>query len=359
MKICQAVVIALLGLVLAGCRGDPSRDWLERDNFQKELEINRLKGRVEDLQEQLDCVKPPQRSPPGYSRPTSPGGVLVEPGRIENIPPGRATTRPGPALQPGTRPSEEPALPEIRPLNVSPGVETVPGEVPKTLRPSGGAEPGRIPPPSGSSRWTPQTNPEASGRPADVRLVSGAAAIDNQTVVAQITLHPSLTGGIGSGRSGDEGLLVVVEPRDFAGNIVPVAGETSVALIDPAATGEQARLARWDFTVAETERMMHAGAEPGIHLRLPWRSAPPHDRLKVFVRFTTRDGRKLQAERLIAVALGDAGVRDVTPPSRDVGAWSPDRLPNRPEALTRDSAPADPRRSDAAAQRPAWSPDRD
>ena len=49
--------------------------------------------------------------------------------------------------------------------------------------------------------------------------------------------------------------------------------------------------------------MIRTGSQQGIHLRLPWVSTPAHDRLKVFVRYTTRDGRKLQAERLIGVAL--------------------------------------------------------
>ncbi len=106
--------------------------------------------------------------------------------------------------------------------------------------------------------------------------------------------------------------MVVVEPRDFGGNIVNVPGDISVALLDPALAGDEARLARWDFVAAETQGMIRTGSQPGIHLRLPWNSAPPHDRLKVFVRYTTRDGRKLQAERLISVALGGP------PPERDV-----------------------------------------
>ena len=154
--------------------------------------------------------------------------------------------------------------------------------------------------------------------------------------MAQITLHPALTGGIGTGgRHGDEGLLVVVEPRDFGGNIVNAPGNISVALLDPALSGEQARLARWDFAAAETQGMIRTGSQPGIHLRLPWTSTPAHDRLKVFVRYTTRDGRKLQAERLIAVALNGpppAGAR--TLPDADARAdglppatpqWSPVR----------------------------------
>ena len=160
-----------------------------------------------------------------------------------------------------------------------------------------------------------------------------AAPADNRPV-AQITLHPALTGGVGtSGRPGDEGLLVVVQLRDFGGNIINVPGDISVALLDPAMTGEQARLARWDFAAVETERMVRAGSQPGIHLRLPWTSTPAHDRLKVFVRYTTRDGRKLQAERLIAVAL------------------------NGPPPAGREAPPDnDPAQTASRPQRPQWSP---
>ena len=46
MKTWRAVIIALLGLLAAGCRSDPSRDLLERDNFNKEQQIYQLKCRV-------------------------------------------------------------------------------------------------------------------------------------------------------------------------------------------------------------------------------------------------------------------------------------------------------------------------
>jgi hypothetical protein len=364
MKIRQAVVPALLGLFLAGCRSDPSRDLLERDNFHKEQEIYQLKGQVEDLERQLSAATAPQSSQPAYTRPTAPGEMPPDLGSTENSRPGRPATRPGPALLPPSRQPEE--SPGLEPLRIVPGAESPAGELPNTFRRPAGTTPGPTTSPSGAMLW----------RPSDVRLASGVgdcpdfsadtgvpvrgslgekngtvpfAAVDSQPV-AQITLHPSLTGGIGNGAGGDEGLLVVVEPRDFAGNIVPASGETSVALIDPALFGEQARLARWDFTAAQTERMLHTGAEPGIHLRLMWRSSPAHDRLKVFVRYTTRDGRKLQAERIIAVATGARGMR----PETEVGPWSSDRA--------EDGARSPDRSSDlrqAAPQRPQWSPDRD
>ena len=326
MRIANAVVIALLGVVMAGCRSDPTVSYLEADNRTKEMEIYHLKGRIEDLEEQLNAATAPQQ---GYTRPGATGATSPASGRLEPAP---TFTRPGPALLPPSKAPAEPAMPGIGPLNISPGIEAPTGDIPNTLRAPAGKEPGRISPPGGASIW----------RPSDVRQVSATDTIANQTV-AQITLHPSLTGGIGSGTAGDEGLLVVVEPRDFAGKIVPLAGETSVALIDPAMSGEEARLARWDFSAAQSERMVHTGTEPGIHLRLKWRSLPEHDRLKVFVRYTTRDGRKLQAEQIIAVATGDAGVK------LDIAARHPDPRDQRQPSDTHSASP----------ERPQWSPDRD
>jgi hypothetical protein len=250
-----------------------------------------------------------------------------EPGTTEGRRSAPAVTRPAPAYAPSGRTNSEFEVPAAGGLNISPGMEVKPGEVPERMRVPGDNGPMRRDSPpggpssGGSSQWIlPNGQPPA-----------GASAQPDNSSVAQITLHPALTGGIGtSSRPGDEGLLVVVEPRDFGGNIVNAPGNISVALLDPALTGEQARLARWDFAAAETQRMIHTGSQQGIHLKLPWVSTPAHDRLKVFVRYTTRDGRKLQAERLVGVAL------DGPPPIQR-------------EALP-EVAPAQ------AASRPQWSP---
>lgn len=338
MKIWRALTIALLGLLAAGCRSDVSRDLLERDNFNKEQEIYQLKGRIEDLQAQLNAAA---ACPPVRTRPAAPAEMPAEPGRLEPAP---AFTRPGPAAPPSA--PEEPLL------RITPGEEVPSTQGPDLLHAPGGAAPAPSSP-GNSYYW----------RPADVRLAGATAPANDNRAVWQITLHPSLTGGIGDSASGDRGLLVVVEPRDQAGNIVLAPGQTSVALIDPALEGDRARLARWDFSAADTQRAMHAGSEPGIHLRLPWRSAPAHDRLKVFVRYTTRDGRKLQAERMIAVAIGaeraesagrgDGRGRADLAPASAAGPWHPDRAgepPDRQPSLD----PQNP-----SPQRPQWSPDRD
>lgn len=310
MKIWHVVVSSLLGLTLAGCRSDPEIAYLQRDNLNKQRKIERLQNQVEDLKEALNTAAPPQ---PGTIRDTPPAEMQSAPRTFDGGRSSPARTYPAqqsapPATPPARTYSEPDApVPGIPHIDINPGQEIKPGS------PSSG----------GSTQWSP-----AGGQPRD-----GLASSDNSSV-AQITLHPALTGGIGaSDQPGDKGLLVVVEPRDFGGNIVNTPGNISVALLDPALSGEQARLARWDFSAAETQGMIRTGSQPGIHLRLPWTSTPAHDRLKVFVRYTTRDGRRLQADRLIGVALNGP------PPARR------EDLPDTESAQTA-SRP----------QRPQWSP---
>jgi hypothetical protein len=122
--------------------------------------------------------------------------------------------------------------------------------------------------------------------------------------VAQISLNPALSGAtIGDERSAGGGLLAVVEPRDLAGNILDAPGKVTVVVLDPALAGDAARIARWDFSAAQTAEMIRGGPDRGIYLELPWRAGPPaHDKLTLGVRYTTRDGRKLQVERPIQIA---------------------------------------------------------
>jgi hypothetical protein len=311
MNAWRLVFTILIGLAAAGCRSDPSRELLERDNCDKDLEINRLKNQVQDLEEALNANRP--------------AGARILPGG--EFQPEPAVTRPGggPLLAPPGK-SEPDVIPHGEP-SITPGIESPQGEVPDRLKVPGDHSPARpsIPPvtPTAGEYSTGVAPPwNTAGQPArEVAAGPGAA-------IAQITLHPALTGGIGTnGRTADEGLLVVVEPRDFAGNIIAQPADLKVALVDPALSGEKSRLARWDFSAAQTQGMVHTGAQPGIHVRLPWKSMPAHDRLKVYVRYTTPDGRKLQAERLIGVALNDS-----PPPDREVPERAaPPSTATRPE----------------------------
>ncbi len=292
-----AVVGAIVGslVALAGCRNDPSIALLERDNRLKENEIYRLRSRLEELEEAVQASAPAattSTTPSDARRPrAATSGELPPEPRVE----GGSTSPRSDATIPRSMQRDSPPPDTFRPPKIELPGEAMP-DVPNSLKvPGGGEAPRRVPAPGGNSQSAPTSG---------LTLASGQAAID-ASPVAQITLNPSLTGGINNGgRDGDEGLLIVVEPRDFRGNIVDLPGDISIALLDPALVGEQSRLARWDFTAAETAGMIRTGTQRGVHLQVPWKSAvPTHDRLKLYVRYTTGDGRKLQTDRLIGVAL--------------------------------------------------------
>ena len=92
----------------------------------------------------------------------------------------------------------------------------------------------------------------------------------------------------------------------------------SVVVLDPAVLderGKAARVARWDFTAAETASLFRrTDSSRAIHLAMAWPADPPkHNKLHLFVRYVTADGRKLEADRPIEVAL---------PGERQAG-WTP------------------------------------
>ena len=258
---------------------------LERDNRLKEDQINQLRWQVEDLQESLQNAQsatspltgPPARTP--ISR--QPSVIDSEPASSEPTTTNE-TTKPAPrAPAAPSRVDEGPAMsaPSELPTNVRPPAVHLPdtplpaGELPENFR--------------------------RKDRPAPSNRSGSVTPAADNSLVAQITLNSSLTGGYGrGGRPGGEGLFTVVEPRDLRGQILDAPGDLSIVVLDPAASGDAARVARWDFSAAETTDLLTGDPDRGIYLTLPWPSGPPaHKDLKMYVRYATRDGRKLQIER--------------------------------------------------------------
>ncbi len=64
----------------------------------------------------------------------------------------------------------------------------------------------------------------------------------------QLVINTRLTGGMDrDGHDGDEGILVVFEPRDAAGNLVKWPGKVSVVAMDPALEGERSPRGALEF----------------------------------------------------------------------------------------------------------------
>jgi hypothetical protein len=381
MKPWPLVVVGGALLAIAGCRSDPAIPILERQLRLQEDEIYRLRAALDQGQDCDSCSErvvggprwaPSDEAEPGRGRrrrgPAAPSGVKPPPVEM----PSQSTSEVPDILRSpaGSSPQGVPEVPEnlrgpsqpIRPRENAPGGRSSRppldhGMSPSPLEPNG--------------PMLKQGMGATTSRPGHVAMASQLASAvpftpaEDSRRVAAIVLNRQLTGGIGSEASGaDQGLLVVVEPRDRAGRTVDAPAEMSVVAIDPALEGNAARVARWDFTVAETAAMFRrSGSTRAIHLTTAWPADPPaHHKLHLFVRYVTADGRKLQADMPVEVALSGDKTTRWNPSERaaDRGqaadAWQRNEAPTAriPGPAPQMAARPDP----PGPRRPVWSPER-
>ncbi len=320
-------------LLLAGCRTQPyvnahietvNAEFRELEDYTYYLEEEKAR-----LEQELAAIRRGQAAP-GGGRDGGAGGIFRRrpaSGDADGLDPPRIEAAPAP-------PPEAPVI-----------------EVPSR-------EPAPLPPPGiGASALRPsEEQPAAATEPAN-------------TKITHLHLNPLLTGGADfDGQSGDDGLVVVLEPRNSDDDHLLQAGPVSIVVLDPARQGDAARVARWDFDLSAARQAL-AAAPParGMKFELPWPAAPPAStRLKLFVRYETPDGRKLQTDREIHLAPAGEASPGWTPrpggpvaaavaqaaslPPPHVSAPSPSAdLPTPPAELSSDSRPG---------QLPAWSPHR-
>ncbi len=97
------------------------------------------------------------------------------------------------------------------------------------------------------------------------------------TRVVELAFHPTLSRAINmDDRPDDDGLYLVLQPKNERGQVVPVAADLTVFALDPAREGDQAKIGRWEYSAAEVQaKLKPMGSEQGIHLRLPWNGPDP------------------------------------------------------------------------------------
>ena len=166
--------------------------------------------------------------------------------------------------------------------------------------------------------------------------------------VARIVLNSRLSGGYDfDGQPGDDGLLLVIEPQNTAGQYLPLPGDLTITVEDPRRPSADARIARWDFNAVETvDYMKKTLLGRGIHLKLPWPNQPPDQAmLKVFATYHSTDGRQLGASRNVKIDLG--ANRDPIADTSPASPFETQLLPKSRRASRRErsvtSLPAPPR----------------
>lgn len=150
--------------------------------------------------------------------------------------------------------------------------------------------------------------------------------------VAAIHLNARRTGGIELDEMpGDDGIAVLIEPRNAQGQFVARPAALSLVLLDPLKRGDEARFARWDFDRETAQRMLKPdGLDRGVYVRVPWPEIPPAvNRLHLFVRYTTDDERIVEANREIVIR----------PPDLVADRWTPRAESSAARTASRNSSP--------------------
>jgi hypothetical protein len=372
MKTWPIAVIGLACLIFSGCRTDPAIQLLERDNRRLEDEIYRLRGCLEDYES--GTISAGAKAGPAKSsrRKLREEETSAAPSSNQEIPPGAVTTPPKVEMQ---------ELPE----NEVPGIGKRPGSAPPRVNPN--KTPGAFNPPK-NPRAMPSAEPAgpALGGTAGAEMLPPSVPAENISYVpppkgdsfnaVQIVLHDKLCTA-----SETDGLRVVFEPRDRNDRRVDAPADVSIVLIDPTLNLPEARVARWDFP-ADAVASMFRGMNTSkvIYIEAPWPDKPPQNKkLRLFVRYTTRDGRKLQADLPIEITRPADRITRLKPPRRLEPAVEEASGPAlaQEEAAARTAAedaspvesaatPPDSRREplrtatreSTRLQRPVWSPER-
>ena len=174
--------------------------------------------------------------------------------------------------------------------------------------------------------------------------------------ITHIELNPTLTGGTDFDQKlGDDGLVIVLEPRNADNEFVPLAGPITVVLLDYTKRnqGSAALIGRWKIDAPTVHKLiLNDEYAQGIQLRLPWSDLPPENsKLRLDVRYTTADGRHLDTRADVFVTLpGQFSTRWTPRAPRSRNGYDP--LPNNGQAPVNIARQPDANESAVSPRRP-------
>ncbi len=100
------------------------------------------------------------------------------------------------------------------------------------------------------------------------------------------------------GLPGDEGLQVVMVPKDEDGTAVKVPGRATVLAYEITKEGLKLPIGKWEVSAEQLKKTWKSGfLGGGYTVPLQWDRAPTTTRIRVVVRFVLPDGREYEADR--------------------------------------------------------------
>ncbi|MFK7737330.1 MAG: hypothetical protein AB8B50_14950 [Pirellulaceae bacterium] len=175
---------------------------------------------------------------------------------------------------------------------------------------------------SAKKKAEPNNDGELNFTPGFATIRPAVEQVTDQRIV-ELAFHPTLSRAANfDDVTDDDGLYLVLQPRNEKGQVVPIAANLSVVILDPSRSGKAARIGRRDYSATEVKsKTVRSGSKQGIHLTLPWNGPDPNaDRVIVFVRYTFPDGRQVIGEKTFFVS-GPGGLKTVwAPRAEEAGA---------------------------------------
>ncbi|WP_162658350.1 hypothetical protein [Tuwongella immobilis] len=141
-----------------------------------------------------------------------------------------------------------------------------------------------------------------------VRPTSPAMAVP----LKEITIARG-SGGIDDDRQpGDEGLLVIVSPKDEDGEAVKVIASLVIRVEEITNQGVKLPIGTWDVPVGTLRKTWQNGLfSTGFHVKLGWKTPPRTEKIRVTVQMILPDRRIFEADRELRVVPIDASGKTV------------------------------------------------
>ena len=156
------------------------------------------------------------------------------------------------------------------------------------------------PQPPGSNNGTLPKPPGQIQLPGEVRqLFPGPPS-----VASAVEIHPGLSGIHHSDNDANaDGIYLVVSVKDAEGNPFEADKPISIVLLDPARSGEDARLGRWDLSIEQVRERFKTSPLNSYHIPLTWQEKQPLGAdVAVFVRVFVDDDGKLETNAMLPLA---------------------------------------------------------
>jgi len=119
------------------------------------------------------------------------------------------------------------------------------------------------------------------------------------------------TGGIDEDKMpGDEGLQVVLVPRDVDASPIKAAGTLKVTALEISPEGLKTPLSTWDVSALQLRRSWRSGLiSTGYFVTLPWQKIPGTEKLRIVATFMPLEGGVFEAEKDVTIKLLPEAIR--------------------------------------------------